>query len=189
MNFRFPSRAGLSLSLVVLACLSSAGPAVACADGHCPHAKGASAAPAGEVQVQGAWIRPAVKGQSGTGGFMRLTSTRDLTLLGFSVSARVGKAELHEMSMDGDVMRMREIESLPLAAGKATELRPGGHHLMITGLQRGLKAGEKVEVELRLKDGAGKTFTQAVAVPVQARAPEAGASKAAGSAHEHHHHH
>ena len=120
--------------------------------------------------MQGAWIRPAVKGQSGTGGFMRLTSTRDLTLLGFSVSARVGKAELHEMSMDGDVMRMREIESLPLAAGKATELRPGGHHLMITGLQRGLKAGEKVEVELRLKDVAGKTFTQAVAVPVQARA-------------------
>lgn len=187
MKLRISLRARAGLSLIVLGVLS-AGSALACTDGSCSHDK-VMAAQAGAVKVQGAWLRPAVKGQSGTGGYMRLTSARDLTLLGFSVSTRLGKGELHEMSMDGDVMRMREIESLPLPAGRTVELRPGAHHLMLTGLQRGLKTGEKIEVELRLKDAAGKTFTQAVAVPVLTRAPAVVAAKPASAGHDHHDHH
>jgi len=126
------------------------------------------------VQVQDAWIRQAVKGQSGTGGFMRLTSARPLTLVGFRTPV-AGSAELHEMSMEGDVMRMHAIDALPLPAGQAVALQPGGHHLMLMGLKKALPVGTQVPVTLLLRaagDGKkGKLLKQVVQVPVLGSAP------------------
>ncbi len=127
------------------------------------------AAPA-DVQVMGAWVRPAVKGQSGTGGYMRLLSPAGATLVGFS-SPVAGVAELHEMSMDGDVMRMRPVPSLPLPAGQVVALKPGGYHLMLMRLKQPLKVGERVPLTLRLKAASGALQTLSIQVPVEMMAP------------------
>jgi copper(I)-binding protein len=120
------------------------------------------------VAVDGAWIRATVKGQSGTGGFMNLTASQALTLIGFSSSV-AGSSELHDMTMDGGVMRMRAIESLELPAGKTVSLRPGmgGQHLMLMDLRQQLKEGEEVSLTLKLRAADGKVLTQEVKVPVK----------------------
>ncbi len=134
------------------------------------------------VQVSDAWVRQAVKGQSGTGGFMTLTSRAPLTLVGFQ-SPVASSAELHEMSMQGDVMRMRAINALPLPAGQAVALKPGGHHLMLMGLKRPLSVGDHVPLTLMLRNGQGQVVKQAIKVPVQA------AAAAEAADHDHHHAH
>ena len=162
-------------------------------------AAGKSAAPATPVaapwvQVDSAWVRPMVPGQTATGGFMVLTARQALTLEGFSMT-RAGVPELHEMTMDGQVMRMRAIPSLALPAGQAVVLRPGGHHLMLTQLQESLKAGDVLSLTLKLRTADGKAVTQTVNVPVQAHKmmPSAGGASSGampmqpGSGGHHHH--
>lgn len=157
--------------------------------------KVAAQAAAGAVRVDNAWIRATVKGQSGTGGFMSLTASQPLTLVGFS-TAVAAESELHEMAMDGDVMRMHAVPSLPLPAGQTVELRPGmdGHHLMLMGLKQPLKEGDEVALTLKLRTADGKTLTQEIKVPVKSgsmtMAPAgSGASGAqTGMKHNHMHH-
>ncbi len=132
------------------------------------------------VKVDDAWVRQAVKGQSGTGGFMTLTSRVPLTLVGFR-SPVASSAELHEMSMQGDVMRMRAIDALPLPAGQAVALQHGGHHLMLTGLKQPLSVGAQVPLTLLLRNGQGQVLKQTIKVPVQAAA-----SAATPTDHAHH---
>jgi len=164
----------------------AAGPAAAAG-------KQAATAPAAApwVQVESAWVRPMVPGQTATGGFMVLTARQALTLEGFSMT-RAGVPELHEMTMDGQVMRMRAIPSLALPAGQAVVLRPGGHHLMLTQLQESLKAGDVLSLTLKLRTADGKAVTQTVSVPVQSHMmmPPAGAAMPMnpGSGGHHHHH-
>jgi copper(I)-binding protein len=120
------------------------------------------------VKVDDAWIRPAVEGQMATGGFMRLTAKRNLTLVGF-VSPVARSSELHEMAMDGDVMRMRPVPSIELPAGKTVSLQtgPGHQHLMLMDLRQPLKVGDEVRVTLKLRTPDGKALTQTVKVPVK----------------------
>lgn len=144
------------------------------------------------VKVDKAWIRATVKGQSGTGGFMNLTATQPMTLVGFS-TAVAADSELHEMAMDGDVMRMHAVPSLPLPAGQTVELRPGmgGHHLMLMSLKQQLKEGDEVTLTLKLRTADGKALTQDIKVPVKSgsmtMAPAVGAS-GAGQHHQMMHH-
>ena len=65
---------------------------------------------------------------------MRLTAEEPLKLVGVETSA-AGVAEVHEMKMEGDVMRMRAIDSLDLPKGVAVDLKPGGYHLMLQQLK------------------------------------------------------
>lgn len=126
---------------------------------------------------------------------MSLTASQPLTLVGFSTSA-AAESELHEMAMDGDVMRMQAVPSLPLPAGQTVELRPGmgGHHLMLMGLKQQLKEGDEVALTLKLRTADGKTLTQDVKVPVKSgsmtMAPAASAPSGAqpgGMKHNHMH--
>ncbi len=144
------------------------------------------------LKVDGAWVRASVPGQSGTGGFMRLTASEPLTLVGVQTPA-AGVAELHEMKMEGDVMRMRPVPAIALAAGKPFELRPGGHHLMLMALKAPLKDGSQVPVTLVLRDAKGAERRVALQVPVALRAPGAAAAPSAaasaGGMHDHGHKH
>lgn len=135
-----------------------------------------SAAQAPLVEVSDGWVRQAVKGQSGTGGFMTLTSRVPVTLVGFR-SPVSASAELHEMSMQGDVMRMRAIDALPLPAGQPVALQPGGHHLMLMGLKRPLSVGDHLLLTLKLRDEKGRLVQQRVRLPVLATAPAGAASQ------------
>jgi len=123
-----------------------------------------------QVNVSSAWARSTVPGQSGTGAFMTLVSKDGGKLVG-AASPVAGVVELHEMAMDNNVMKMRAIPALDLPAGREVHLKPGGYHVMLLDLKRPLKAGEKVQVELRLETRDGKRVTQPVEVEVRSTPP------------------
>ena len=93
---------------------------------------GAAFAQTASVKVEGAWARATVQGQKGTGAFMKLTAPEGAKLVG-ATSPAAGVTEVHEMKMEGDVMKMRAMPVLDLPAGKTVELKPGGYHIMLLG--------------------------------------------------------
>jgi copper(I)-binding protein len=101
---------------------------------------------------------------------MTLTSTKGTKLLGFA-SPVANSSQLHEMTMAGDVMQMREVASLALPAGQAVSLKPGGHHLMLIGLKKVLKSGDHVPLQLKLQAADGRLYRQSLTVPVAAKQP------------------
>lgn len=129
-----------------------------------------------QVEVSGAWVRSTVEGQMGTGAFMTLRSKDTVRVVG-AASPAAGVVEIHEMAMQGGVMRMRAIESLELPAGRPVELKPGGYHVMLMDLQRPLKPGDKVQLELRLKTADNRMVTQPVELQVLSRPPAHPANK------------
>jgi copper(I)-binding protein len=113
-----------------------------------------------EVKIDTPWLRPTVQGQLAGGGFVGLRSALPDRLLGVSTPA-AGRVEMHTMTMDGDVMRMRQLEAIDLPAGQLIELKPGGLHLMLMDLKAPLKNGDSVPLTL--------TFEKAGQQTVQAR--------------------
>jgi periplasmic copper chaperone A len=107
---------------------------------------GGSAAQA-PPEVNGAWIRGTVPGQHATGAFMSITSTAAVALVGAETPV-AQSAEVHEMSMAGNVMHMRPVARLAVPAGGRVDLKPGGYHLMLTGLKAPLKTGDRVPLKL-----------------------------------------
>ena len=103
-----------------------------------------------QVRVEGAWARPTVPGQQAGGGYVTLTSAVADRLVGGSTAA-AQRLELHTMSMQGDVMQMRQIDAIELPAGRTVELKPGGLHLMFIGITKPLTAGSKLPVTLRFE--------------------------------------
>jgi len=110
----------------------------------------ASAAQAVDVEVKDAWVRGTVPGQQATGAFMRITSPTAAAIVGAS-SPAAAVTEIHEMKMEGSVMKMRAIARLPLAAGKTLELGPGGYHIMLIKLVQPLRKGDTVPLTLHLE--------------------------------------
>ncbi len=132
----------------------------------------ASATAYAQTTVKDAWVRGMVAPQRATGAFMKITSPQGAKLVAVSTPvARV--AEVHEMVMQGDVMAMRAIESLELPPGKTVEFKPGGHHLMLMGIEQPLKAGETVPVTLTFEARDGKRETLQLNLPVRALATPA----------------
>ena len=129
----------------------------------------ASAQPAA-VKVDGAWARATVQGQQGTGAFMNITAAQGTRLVGVSAPV-AGVAEVHEMKMDGDVMKMRAIPTLELPAGKTVQLKPGSYHLMLMDLKRPLLKDSTVPLTLRFKNAAGVDSQLELLVPVSTVAP------------------
>lgn len=144
----------------------------------------AQAQNAAPVAVEGAWARASVQGQRATGAFMRLTAPETLRLVRVE-SPAAGVSEVHEMKMEGDVMKMRALPALELPAGKAVELKPGGYHLMLMDLKAPLAAGASVPLTLVFQDGQGAERQQQLQLPVAARAPagQGGAHGAGGAGH------
>lgn len=123
----------------------------------------ASTAALAQVSVSDPWVRGTVESQMATGAFMRLTAATDARLLG-ARSPVAGIVELHEMALENNVMRMREISRLDLPAGRTVELRPGGYHVMLLDLKRTLKPGEEVPITLDIEQGGKRTTVQVKAI-------------------------
>lgn len=103
------------------------------------------------LKVEGAWARPTVQGQAAGGGFLKITGGASADKL-VSASAAVSKTvELHTMVMEGDVMRMRQIDGIVVPAGQTVELKPGGMHVMFIGLPKPLKVGDSFPLTLRFE--------------------------------------
>ena len=133
-------------------------------------------ADAAHVKVENAWARASVQGQQASGAFMRLTAEEPLKLVGVETSV-AAVAEVHEMKMEGDVMRMRAIESLDLPKGVAVDLKPGGYHLMLQQLKSPLLKDSQIPVTLVFKDDKGAVSRLSLQLPVRMMAP-AGAAPA-----------
>jgi copper(I)-binding protein len=106
--------------------------------------------------------------------FVTLTSPTGDKLLTAS-SPAAAKASVHETQMEGTVMRMRPVEGgLPLPAGKAVKLSPGGYHIMLEGLKAPLKPGADVPVTL--------TFAQSPPLEITAHVMPVGSPGPGGMA-------
>ena len=125
-----------------------------------------------EVEVQNAWVRAIVPGQKASGAFMTLIARDGATLVGVS-SPVAGVAEVHEMKMEGDIMKMRALAALDLPPGQAVELRPGGYHLMLMDLKAPLSTGSTVALTLTFKGAGGTQRKLELKVPVLSLAPSA----------------
>ena len=124
------------------------------------------------VKVTGGWVRSTVAGQKGSGAFMTIAAKEAVRLVRVS-SPVAGVAEVHEMKMDGDVMKMRAVPVLELPAGSTVELKPGGYHLMLMDLKQSLTVGSTVPVTLVFRDVKGAERRVELKLPVAAAAPAA----------------
>jgi copper(I)-binding protein len=142
----------------------------------------APAAHACELALVDGWVRtapPTAKVMAGF-GTLRNPGTVESKLVSVT-SPQFGRVELHEMSMDGGVMKMRALESVKVEAGESVALAPGGTHLMLFDPVAPLASGDPIEVKLTLACDSEYKATLTVAE----RAPTA--TEASEDTHEHHH--
>ena len=92
--------------------------------------------------------------QTATGAFVTLTSTVDAKVV--SASSPLAKAtEIHETMLHGGTNHMHEVEAVRLPAGKAVELKPGGHHVMLMGVAKPFKPGDTVPIVFTIEEQGG----------------------------------
>jgi copper(I)-binding protein len=119
-----------------------------------------------QVSVSDAWVRATVAQQKGTGAFMRIVSAKDAKLV--EVKSPVAKvAEVHEMSMVDNVMRMRPVAALALPAGKVVELKPNGYHVMLMELTEQIKVGDLIPITLTIEDKDSKREVVEIKAPAR----------------------
>ena len=130
-------------------------------------ASSAAALAADAVSVSNPWVRATVPGQNVAGAYLDITAKAPAALIA-AESPVAGRVELHTMTMDGGVMKMRAIEKLELPANATVSFKPGGHHVMLIDIKRELKAGERVPLRLTVQDQKGARSTLQVDAEVRA---------------------
>jgi len=121
----------------------------------------------GPVGVTDPWVRATVPGQNVAGAYLEIVSTRDAALVS-AASPAAGLVEIHTMTMEGDVMRMRAVDRIELPAGKPVKLAPGGYHIMLMDLKRELKEGDTVPITLTIEGREQGRATIQLTAPVRA---------------------
>ncbi len=107
----------------------------------------------GDLVIENAWIRAAPAGAPVAGGYLKITNKGQIADKLVSVSAEfAGMSEIHEMAMEGDVMKMRPIDVLPIGPGETVELKPGGFHLMFMKPKTQVKDGDSHKVTLTFEN-------------------------------------
>lgn len=128
----------------------------------------AQAVPTAPIAVEHAWAR-ATPGNVKTGvAYMTLVDHGPAPdrLVG-AWSPVAGQVQLHSMSQDNGMMKMRAVDAIPVEPGRATELKPGGYHVMLLDLKQPLKEGDSFPMTL--------SFEKAGSVPVTVKVEKAGA--------------
>ena len=130
-----------------------------------------SVAQAAEVlTVNNPWVRATVPAQQVTGAFMTLTAAVDLRLVAVS-SPQAGMIEIHQMTMENNVMQMRALPNgLMLPKDKAIELKPGGYHLMVMDLKQPMRQGAWLPLSLTVETKDKKRSTVMVSAEVKSLA-------------------
>jgi copper(I)-binding protein len=106
------------------------------------------------ITITDPYVRAVPPGQPNSASFMTVTNAggSDRALVGGS-SPAAKVVELHTHTMEGGMMRMRQVEKIDLPAGKDVSLKPGGLHVMLIGLKQNLTPGENVPITLKFADG------------------------------------
>lgn len=115
------------------------------------------------IVVRNARIRATAPGQAVSGAFMMLVNTSAtpyaLTSASFDNAAMV---EIHETSMQGDMMQMQQVGKIDIPPNSSAELKPGGYHIMLMGLKKELTAGSSETLTLTFSDNTQKTIQASV---------------------------
>jgi len=123
-----------------------------------PESDVVSTTAAGLITVNQPRIRATAPGQTVSGAFMTLVNNSEtayaLTSVSFSGASVV---EIHETSMNEDMMRMRRVSHVDIPAHGSAELKPGSYHIMLIGLEKELKAGTTETLTLTFSDESQKT--------------------------------
>jgi len=130
---------------------------------------------AGDLVITGAWTRATPKGAKTGGGYLTIENkgTAPDRLIGGSADI-AGSVQVHEMSLDDGVMKMRPLDKgLAIEPGKTVKLAPGGYHLMMTDLKSPLKQGDKLPITLEFEK-AGKVQVSFEVEGVGAQGPAGG---------------
>jgi len=140
---------------------------------------------AGDVVLDNVWARATPNGAQVAGGFVTLTNKgKEADRLVSASSAVADHLEIHEMAVENNVMKMRELpKGLEIAPGASVELKPGSYHIMFQGLKQPLKEGDKVKGQLTFEKG-GKVDVE---FAVRGMAAQGGAAPAGGGHGEHKH--
>jgi hypothetical protein len=148
--------------VLAIALIGVAGISIASADSH--------------IRIEHAWARPGIAAAAGATGKMGMagnsavymeihneSATPDRLTAAASDAAAV--VELHRTTMSGGMSRMARVASIPVPARGRTELKPGGYHVMLIGLKKELKVGDRVNVRLTFARGGTVTITAGVRMP------------------------
>jgi periplasmic copper chaperone A len=133
----------------------------------------------GDLVIAHPWTRATPPGAPVAGGYLAITNKGGAADRLVAVSfAGASNVEIHEMKMDGDVMKMAELPGgLVIEPGATVRLEPGGFHLMLMGLSAQLTKGQTIKGAL--------TFDKAGTIAVEFAVEALGAKAPAGSADEH----
>jgi hypothetical protein len=124
----------------------------------------------GSLKIGDPWARATPKGATVGGGYLKITNTGSAPDRFVGGSSDVSKSfEIHEMSMDNGVMKMRAMEKgVEIAPGKTVEFTPSGYHIMFVGLHKPLEKGEHVKATLDFEK-AGKVDVEFVVESIGAQ--------------------
>ncbi|MBT8515705.1 copper chaperone PCu(A)C [Polynucleobacter paneuropaeus] len=103
----------------------------------------------GSLQIDNAYTRATAPGQQVAGGFMKIENKGAADQLISASSPAAGEVQLHQMSMEGNVMKMGQVKDIVVPANGSVDLKPGGYHIMLMNIKAPLKAGETVPVKLK----------------------------------------
>ncbi|MBC7502340.1 MAG: copper chaperone PCu(A)C [Herminiimonas sp.] len=126
---------------------------------------------ASPMQIRHAHARATVPNQPAGAAYVTLENTGKSADRLVSLSSPVAnRVEMHTMTMDGNLMKMRQVEAIELKPAGLVTMKPGdGYHLMLTGLKKPLKTGESFPMTLRFE----KAGRVRIMVTVEAIAPAA----------------
>jgi periplasmic copper chaperone A len=146
---------------------------------------GKKAAPVSVPVIRDAWISEAPPVAKNNAAYVVLEngSARD-ALLSVETPA-AAKAEMHEMSMAGGIMRMQRLPLINLAPAQKLTFAPGGRHIMLIDMKQPLKAGAKVPLTLVFRKAGRITVAAEVRTPQLDGEASAGTQKSPEPLHHH----
>jgi len=103
----------------------------------------------GAIKIENAYVRATAPGQPAAGAFMKIDNSGAADQLLSASSPAAGEVQLHQMSMEGNVMKMGQVKDIAVPANGSVDLKPGGYHIMLMNIKAPLKAGETVPVKLK----------------------------------------
>lgn len=139
----------------------------------------------GTLKIGHPYARATAPGQPNGGAYLSLNNAGGDDRLLSAQAGVAGRTELHSMSMEGNVMRMRRVEGIAVPAGGFVALKPGGLHVMLLGLKAPLKEGEKFPMTLRFEKAGEISVTVNVEAPGADHSGAAHAAAGASSGMEH----
>ena len=103
----------------------------------------------GSIKIENAYVRATAPGQPAAGAFMKIDNSGAADQLLSASSPAAGEVQLHQMSMEGNVMKMGQVKDIAVPANGSVDLKPGGYHIMLMNIKAPLKAGDTVPVKLK----------------------------------------